>query len=240
MDTIPLMLLTAAVLCLCAFLRSAVGFGDALLAIPLLGMLMPLATASPVVTLAGLTMSLSIVMANKDTVVYQAAWRLIVASLVSIPVGVLVLQTAPERVVKGVLGLVLVVYGGYNLLTPGVPYVPHEKYAVLFGLLAGVLGGAYNTSGPPVVIYGTLRRWPPATFRATLQLYFFFTYLATIVSHGVARLVTPLVLELFLWALPGIGVGIYVGGKVHRRIPTPVFSRVLYTLLVALGVLSWL
>jgi uncharacterized protein len=235
-----LILLTAALLFLCAFMRSAVGFGDALLAIPLLGMLMPLSTASPVVALAGFIMSLSIAVANQDTVDYQAAWRLIVASLVGIPFGVFLLHSAPEHVVKGVLGLVLVLYGVYNLLTPGVPHVQHEKYAVPFGLLAGVLGGAYNTSGPPVVIYGTLRRWSPESFRATLQCYFFFTYLATIVSHGVARLLTPLVFELFLWALPGIGVGIYLGGKVHRMIPTQVFRRVLFSLLVAIGVLSWL
>lgn len=236
--TMTLIMMTAAVLFLCAFIRSAVGLGDALLAIPLLGMIMSLSTASPVVALAGFTMSLSILVANRETVDFQSAWRLIVASLVGIPFGVFLLHTAPERVVKSVLGLVLVVYGVYNLLTPGVPHVHHEKYAWPFGFLAGVLGGAYNTSGPPVVIYGTLRRWSPEYFRATMQCYFFFTFLATIISHSVARLLTPLVFELFLWSLPGIGVGIYLGGKVHRMIPQQMFSRVLFSLLVVIGVLS--
>ncbi len=71
-----------------------------------------------------------------------------------------------------------------------------------------------------------------------MQCFFFFTYLATIAGHGVARLLTPWVLELFLWALPGIGVGIYLGGKVHRMIPKPVFSRVLFSILVIIGVFS--
>jgi len=239
-DTMTLIMMTAALLFLCAFIRSAVGFGDALLAIPLLGMIMSLSTASPVVALAGFTMSLSILVANQETVDFQSAWRLIVASLVGIPFGVVLLHTAPDRVVRCVLGLVLIVYGLYNLMTPGVPHVQHERYALPFGFLAGVLGGAYNTSGPPVVIYGTLRRWSPEYFRATMQCYFFFTFLATIVSHGVARLLTPLVFELFLWALPGIGVGIYLGGKVHRMIPKQVFSRVLFSILVAIGVLSLL
>src|SRR6266481_2734540 len=104
----------------------------------------------------------------------------------------LVLHYAPESLVKSVLGLVLVGYGVYNLLTPRAPYLQHEKYAFPFGFIAGILGGAYNTSGPPVVIYGTLRRWSPEYFRATMQCYFFFTYLATIAGHGVARLWTPL------------------------------------------------
>jgi uncharacterized membrane protein YfcA len=239
-DTMTRMMLTAALLCLCAFMRAAVGFGDALLALPLLSMIMSISTASPVVALAGLTMSLSILVVNRETVDVPSAWRLIVASLVGIPVGVVLLQTAPERVVKGVLGVVLVVYGVYNLLTPGLPHVPHENYAFPFGFVAGVLGGAYNTSGPPVVLYGTLRRWSPDYFRATLQCYFLCTFFATLVSHGVARLLTPVVFELFLWALPGIGLGLYVGGKVHRMIPKAVFSRVIFGLLIVIGVLCWL
>jgi len=239
-ETTTLIIVTAVILFLCAFIRSAVGFGDALLAIPFLGMIMSLSTASPVVAMAGFIMSLGILVANQETVDFQSAWRLIAASLVGIPLGVLLLHTAPERVVKCVLGLVLVVYGVYNLITPGVPHVQHEKYAFPFGFLAGILGGAYNTSGPPVVIYGTLRRWSPEYFRATMQCYFLFTYLATIVGHGMARLLTPLVLELFLWALPGIGLGMYLGGKVHRMIPRPVFSRVIFGILVIIGVLSLL
>jgi uncharacterized membrane protein YfcA len=237
MDVTTLILVTAVILFLCAFIRSAAGFGDALLAIPFLGMLMRLSTASPVVALAGLTMSLSMVVANREAVDFQAAWRLIVASLLGIPIGVFLLHSAPERVVKCVLGLVLIIYGAYNLIAPKVPYLRHEKYAFPFGFVAGILGGAYNTSGPPVVIYGTLRRWSPAYFRATMQCYFLFTYTATLVGHGAAGLWTPVVLKLFLWALPGIGLGIYLGGKVHRMIPTSVFNHVIFGILVVVGVL---
>src|SRR4029450_13726442 len=146
-DTMTRILITAVLLSLCAFMRAAVGFGEALLAIPSLSMIMSISTASPVVTLAGLTMSLSLLVVNRESVDFPSARRLIVASFLGIPFGVLLLHMAPERVVKGVLGLGLVGYGVYNLLTPGVPAVHHEKYAWPFGFLAGVLGGAYNTSG---------------------------------------------------------------------------------------------
>src|SRR6266478_5232062 len=99
-DTTTLIIVTAAILFICAFIRSAVGFGDALLAIPFLGMVMSLSTASPVVALAGFTMSLSIVVANQETVDFPSAWRLIVASLVGIPFGVLLLHYAPEALVQ--------------------------------------------------------------------------------------------------------------------------------------------
>lgn len=237
METTSLIIFTAAVLSLCAFLRSAVGFGDALLAIPLLGMVMSLSTASPVVAFAGLTMSLAILAGNREKVDFQSGWRLVLASLAGIPLGVLLLHFAPERIVKGILGFILVCYGLYNLVSPEMPHLRRERYAFPFGFIAGILGGAYNTSGPPVIIYGTLRRWSPAYFRATMQFFFLFTYGATVAGHGIAKLWTPWVLELFLWALPGIGFGIYLGGKMHPIIPVRVFNRVIFGVLVAVGAL---
>ncbi len=237
METTSLIIFTAAILFLSAFLRSAVGFGDALIAIPLLGMVMSLSTASPVVAFAGLVMSLAILAGNRERVDVQSAWRLVLASLAGIPLGVLMLHSAPERMVKGLLGLILILYGLYNLLAPGMPHLRRERYAFPFGFIAGILGGAYNTSAPPVVIYGNLRRWSPAYFRATMQFYFVFTYSATIAGHGIAKLWTPRVFELFLWALPGIGLGVYLGAKLHRSIPVQVFNRVIFAILVLLGVL---
>ncbi len=237
METTTLILFSATTLFLCAFLRSAVGFGDALLAIPLLGMVMNLSTASPVVAFAGLTMSLTILAGNRERVDFQSAWRLVLASLAGIPLGVLLLHSAPERMVKGLLGAILILYGLYNLIAPGMPHLRSERYAFPFGFIAGILGGAYNTSGPPVIIYGTLRRWSPADFRATLQFFFLFTYSATMIGHGIARLWTPMVLKLFLWALPAIGLGLYWGGRMHSLIPGKVFSRVIFSILVVLGIL---
>ena len=81
-------------------------------------------------------------------------------------------------------------YGAYNLLRPGLPALRSEAWAYPFGFAAGVLGSAYNTGGPPVIIYGTMRRWPPAHFRATLQGFFLFTNIFVLVGHGLAGLWT--------------------------------------------------
>ena len=40
------------------------------------------------------------------------------------------------------------------------------------GFCSGILGGAYGMNGPPLAVYGSLRRWSPQHFRATLQGYF--------------------------------------------------------------------
>lgn len=226
---------TALILFVSTFVRSAVGFGDALLAMPLLGLVMGLQVASPIVAFAGFTISLTILVIDRGTIDFKSAWRLIVASMLGLPFGLLLLKYAPEHLMKSLLGFVLISYGISNLITPKFPYLRDETCAFPFGFIAGILGSAYNTNGPPIAIYGTMRRWTPNYFRTTMQCYFLFSGIMTIAGHGLAGLWTSLVWHLFLSALPGIGLGIYLGGKVSRWIPQPMFNQIIFVLLVIVG-----
>lgn len=230
-------LLALAILFVSTLIRSALGFGDALVAMPLLALLVGVQTATPVVAFAASTIALVILLKSWRDVDVSATWRLVVSSLVGIPFGLLLLKFAPEVYVKGVLGALLMLYGLYNLFAPQLPRVESESLAYVFGFVAGVLGGAYNTNGPPVVIYGALWRWPPESFRATLQGCFVVTGLMILVGHGLAGLWTPLVWRLYLYSLPAIMLGIWLGAKLNRRLPRESFSRVVYAFLVIVGAL---
>jgi uncharacterized membrane protein YfcA len=175
-------LLAMGILFISTFIRSAIGFGDALVAMPLLAMALDIQTATPLVAFAASTIALTILLKNWRSVDIRSAWRLILLSLVGIPFGLVLLKVAPAYMVKAVLGVLLILYGLYSLITPRLPEIQSEKSAYIFGFIAGVLGGAYNTNGPPIVMYGLLRRWPPESFRATLQCYFLFTGL--LISAG--------------------------------------------------------
>lgn len=220
--------------------RSALGFGDALVAMPLLALLVGVKTATPVVAFAASTIALVILAKSWRDVDVRATWRLVVSSLAGIPFGLLLLKFAPEAYVKAVLGALLVAYGLYNLFAPRLPAVESDALAYVFGFAAGVLGGAYNTNGPPVVVYGALRRWPPESFRATLQGCFVLTGLMILVGHGLAGLWTPLVLQLYLAALPAVLLAVYLGARLNRRIPRESFSRLVYAFLVVVGALFFI
>ena len=226
-----------AILFVSTLIRSAIGFGDALIAMPLLAMAVGIQTATPLVAFVASTIAIIVLAGNWRNVDMKSAWRLILLSLVGIPFGLVLLKVAPEQVVKIILGALLILYGLYSLFAPRLPIIRNESSAYIFGFVAGVLGGAYNTNGPPIVMYGLLRRWPPEHFRATLQFYFLFTGLSILASHGIAGLWTPVVLWLYLYSIPAIALAIYIGGKINNRIPTDLFSRVVYALLVVVGAL---
>jgi uncharacterized membrane protein YfcA len=218
-------------------IRSAIGFGDALIAMPLLAMAVGIQTATPLVAFVASTIAIMVLAGNWRNVDMKSAWRLIIISLVGIPFGLVLLKVAPEYVVKVILGVMLIAYGLYSLFAPELPTIRNEKSAFVFGFVAGVLGGAYNTNGPPIVMYGLLRRWPPEHFRATLQFYFLLTGLLILAGHGLAGLWTPVVLRLYVYSIPVVMLAIYIGGKINNRIPTDIFSRIVYAFLVVIGAL---
>ncbi len=233
----PQTLLVLTILFLSTFTRSALGFGDALVAMPLLTLVIGMRQATPLVALGASTIAVTILLGAWRKVDVQAAWRLILSTLLGIPVGLVLLKAAPEGVMKAILGFLLIGFSLYNLVTFQLPRLKSERFSYLFGFVAGILGGAYNTNGPPVVIYGMMREWPPERFRATLQGYFLFTGGTILISHGLAGLWTPRVLRLYAYALPVIIAAVLLGGWVNKRIAGERFKQVVYVFLIIVGLL---
>ena len=230
-------ILVLTILFLSTFIRSALGFGDALIAMPLLALVLGLQTATPLVAMGATTIASTILIMSWRKVEFKAAWRLVITTWIGIPIGIYFLKSAPDIIVKSLLGIVITAFGAYNLLVPKLPKLTSEKWAYLTGIIAGVLGGAYNTNGPPVVIYGILRRWDPEKFRATLQGYFLPTGGAILITHGLAGMWTPQVVRLYLYSIPVIIGAVLIGGKVNQLIPAGKFDKIVYGFLVVIGIL---
>jgi uncharacterized membrane protein YfcA len=236
-DFANLVLPVVSILVLSAFARGILGFGNALIAMPLMALVVSIQIASPIVALANLTGILVILVGNWRNVNFKAAWRLILGCLIGIPIGLYFIKNANESLVRIILGAILVLFGLYYLISPRLPYLRGERTSYAFGLASGILGGAYNSNGPPIVIYGALRRWPPESFRATLQGVFLPTNLMVIVGHVLASLTTPTVLKLYGISVPFMVGATLLGIHLGKRIPTGQFNRIVYAFLVVMGAL---
>jgi uncharacterized membrane protein YfcA len=112
----------------------------------------------------------------------------------------------------------------------------NERFSILFGFIAGILGGAYNTNGPPTVIYGVLRRWSSQHFRATLQGIFFPTGMIITISHGISGLWTGFVITTYIYALPGIIFAFFLGNKIHHKLNEDEFKKIIYSFILIIGI----
>ena len=216
----PATLPVIGVVFLATLVRSAFGFGEALVAVPLLALVIPVQVAVPLATLLSITVAGLILAQDWRKVHARSAWWLVLPTLFGIPLGLLVLTAVSPPVVKAVMAVVIIAFSGYCLFGRRKPHLPDDRLAWAFGFGAGVLGGAYGMNGPPLVVYATLRGWTPEHFRATLQGYFLPASAAGMFGFWVAGLWVPEVTRYYLLSLAPAVVAVLIGRAANRRMRT--------------------
>ena len=224
-----------AIIFIATVIRSAFGFGEALIAVPLLALLIPIEEAVPLATLISITVAAIVLMQDWQKVHLRSALQLLLSTLFGIPLGLLLLATVEEAVVKAILAVFIIGFSVYCLVGRGKLELRSDKLVWLFGFVAGVFGGAYGMNGPPLVIYGSLRRWSPEHFRATLQGYFFPASIVGLWGYWLAGLWVRDVTRNYLLSLPVILVAIFIGRWINRRMQTHSFISYVHVGLVVIG-----
>lgn len=230
------LLVTLAILFLAALVKATLGFGESLLAIPLLTLVLGVQTATPLVSLLAITVTLFMLLRNWRQIDLSATWRLIAAAVVGVPLGVWGLKFLPATWVTTALGGLLILVGLYNLIQPQLKPLHDSRWSYLFGFLAGLLGGAYNMASPPVLIYGAVRHWSPTQFRVTLQSFFLPVSVLILIGHATAGLWTNRVLSLYGLAWPVMLAAFWLGSRFTERINAVRFGQLLYGALIVLGI----
>ena len=216
--------------------RSALGFGEALIAVPILAFVLPVEVAAPVATLVSITVAAVVVAQDWRHIHLRSAAWLVFSTLIGIPLGLFLLRSVPEPLVKGALGVLVAGFAASALRRTASYELTDDRAAWFFGVSAGVLGGSYGMNGPPLVVYGTLRRWSPERFRATLQGYFLPASVLGMIGYWAAGLWTPSVSRYFLLSLPAVLLAIPLGRALNRRLDAQRFLTCVHVGLLASGV----
>ncbi len=90
-------------------------------------------------------------------------------------------------------------------------------------------------NGPPLAVYGALRRWQPEQFRATLQAYFLPASIIGMGGYWLAGLWTPKVNHFYLASLPGVVIASLLGRIVNGRLHPQRFTIYVYAGLAVIG-----
>jgi uncharacterized protein len=220
-------------------IRSTFGFGEALIAVPLLALTIPIEIATPLAVLLSITIAAVIVVQDWRQIHLRSAGWLLAPTFPGILLGIVLLTSIHQQVVKGVLAIVIMAFSGYSLVGRKPPELHSDSRTWLLGcgFLAGVLGGAYGMNGPPLVIYGGMRRWSPQHFRATLQGYFLPASVVAMAGYWLAGLWVPAVSHYYLMSLPAALPAIFLGRVANHRLRTDSFLTYVHGGLLCVGVL---
>lgn len=224
-----------AVVFVAALTRSTFGFGEALIGMPLLSAIVDVRFAATLIALSATLNALTILLSDWRSVEWHATWRLAVATLVGVPLGVLGVDYLPTIWIKILLAFVVIGFAVYNLWKPALIQLRTDRTAPAFGLAAGILGGAYMTLGPPLVIFATLRGWDPREFRSKLQGVFFPASIFVCVNHFWYGRWNGDVFTCLLVCTPAMAAGLWLGWWLNRRFTTAQFQRCVFAMLLASG-----
>ena len=218
--------------------RSAFGFGEALIAVPLLALFIPLKVAAPLAVLVSITIAAVVVAQDWRKIHLRSTGWLVGSTMFGIPVGLLLLTSSHQKAVKIALGIFIVAFSAYSLLGRRPPELKTDSKAWLLGcgFAAGVIGGAYGMNGPPLGIYGAMRRWSAQHFRATLQGYFLPASVIGMSGYWLAGLWVRAVTHYYLLCLPFLLPAVWLGRVVNHRLHGDAFLKYVYVGLAGIGV----
>ncbi len=217
------------------FVQTLAGFGSALVIMPLLVPLLGMHKAPPLMSLVAGTLQIVLLTRYWRSLHIRTVVWLSLCSVPAIPIGIWGLRLVDERITLLVLAAVILGYALYALTQPRLPKLKSKGWMFAAGFSAGLLGGAYNTNGPPVVIYGNCRRWPPDVFKSNLQGFFLLNCMMILTGHGIKGNLTAEVGTCYLISLPAIALGIALGLFLDRVSNQDRFRRMVLYLLVLLG-----
>lgn len=227
-----------------SFIHATTGFGSALVGMPILVFGIGLQISAPLLAILGQIVNLGVLWQNWKDLNWRHSIILILPSVLGVPVGLLLLKGGNETLLNALLGIILVGYGFYSLFyafqreeneeTIGLNRL-HPFWGAIAGFCAGVLGGAYNANGPPVIIYSSIIHRDKGSFRSILQAFFFVNGFAIIAGHALAGLITKEVFYFSLFGLPGLVLGMVIGFYVDKFITPLRFRNIVITGIILLG-----
>ncbi|ACS78775.1 sulfite exporter TauE/SafE family protein [Maridesulfovibrio salexigens] len=230
-------LLVPAIFFTAGMVQGLTGFGQALLAMPLLALIVDIKLAVPVCTLCGLVINMDMTHRLRKSLDRAKILPLILGSIPGSILGTMMLKEINGDYIRVFLGFLIAGFAAYSLLARTPKFNISNKWGYLSGFLTGSIAAAVSAGGPPSIIYASIQGWKKDTVKATLVSLFLFSGILAAVGHLISGLTTFLAFKLVLASVLPIFAGTYIGNKLSNRLSDEFYSRIVMTLLVIMGLM---
>lgn len=235
----PLTLLLAVLaLLIVGISKGGLGGGLGVLGVPLMSLTMPPAQAAAI---------LLPILCVMDLMAMKAFWkgwslehlkRLIPAAIIGIVVGALTFRYFRASDVRLLVGLIAV---GFALNYWFKPFQflagrkPGVKSGMFWGGIAGFTSFIAHAGGPPVNIYLLPQQLDKTVYQATTVIFFTIVNYVKLIPYAALGQFNPTNLSASILLLPLAALGIWLGYKLHHRMPEKRFFQIAYVLLFITG-----
>jgi uncharacterized membrane protein YfcA len=217
--------------------QSVAGFGFALLAVPLMVVVIDLQSAVIVSSFVGTLSNLLQSWQLRRNIDATLTKRFLLSTVIGAPAGLLLFIYANQSALKIVLG-VSILFGVF-VLSRGLELQHISSWLDwLMGVLSGVLLMATSTNGPPLVFVLQARKIDPARFRATLNMVFLVSGAFGLVMFGFAGEIVRSDVSMAAVSVPAMIIGVSLGVVIRKYVQQELFKKLVLILLTIGGLSS--
>ncbi|MDO5710291.1 MAG: sulfite exporter TauE/SafE family protein [Micrococcales bacterium] len=231
MDLVILALIGLVVFAFASAAQATTGFGYALVAVPIFALAVDTHTAVVATTALGFVLTASTGYRERAHVQLPTARRIFVASLLGMPLGLVLLSRLDGRWLSLVIGVTVLVLVVLLWRRVGLPTGAGVERSA--GVVSGVLLTATGMNGPPVALALQASNYPAREFRATIQAIFVGQDLIAVIAFGALGFLNVEVATVVFGGLAGIPIGWLVGDRLVRRMSEQQFRAGVLLVLVA-------
>ncbi len=228
------------VIILAAAVSGLIGFGLAVVGVPLLLIFFEPAEVVVLIALISLFTNAVIVQDSWREVEVRSVLSLMPWAVIGLVLGTEILRSANPDYIRLGVGVIVVLSAVLLLRDVALRSIEGRWGTVLAGASSGALATSTGIAGPPIVLLFAARGLPKASFRASNAAYFLVLSVAIIVTLFARGIVeTP---ELWIAAalVPAAFIGKTLGTALVKRLSNEAFRRITLTVVLLTGVLGML
>lgn len=221
-----------------SFLKGLTGLGFSTLCLGLLAIFIDLKLAIPLVFLPSLSSNLIVmVQAGRFVEALKRFWPLYLSALPGLVVGILFLKGSNGELPKAILGTVMFLYGVWGLKNgiASLSQANEKRLKLPIGVISGLVNGATGSQIMPIMPYLLSLKMDRDLFVQTINCSFTISTLVMMAGLGKLGLISQPVLVLSAAGIVPVALGIFLGGRIRRRVSEERYRRLVLILLIVLG-----
>jgi len=225
-----------------SYIQTVTGFGMGLIIMGITAslQLMPISFIAAVISLTALTNVVLAVYKDHAHIHWKIVRTIMVGFVPAALAGIFLLyylDKTSTQLLQLILGVVIIL-GGVLLIIKPHPKEgePSSYFSFLVGSVAGVMGGLFSTSAPPLIFYLYKQALNIKVIRSTLLMIFMIGSLIRIVTIGVQGYITQEIILFALYSLPVVFLFTWLGKKYPPPLSDINMRRSAFGLLIVLGV----
>ncbi|MGL1863295.1 MAG: sulfite exporter TauE/SafE family protein [Pseudodesulfovibrio sp.] len=219
-----------------AFLKGTAGLGFATTSLGIMASYLDMRLAIPLVIIPSLLSNVLVMIdAGGFLSILRRFWFMYLAALPGLGVGLWVLGSGDTTLPRAVLGASMVLYGLYGLWGGNFSLTHTPLIAGVIGLITGLVNGLTGSQIMPILPYLMALDITKDELVQAINTSFTFASLIMLVGLGKLGLFTTEIAIISTAGLIPVGLGIWLGGRVRRKLPEAVFRKIVLALISLLG-----